>query len=953
MPIPAGGRPEDRARANIDRLLTAAGWLIQNRDGVNIEAGRGVAIREFPLAPGHGFADYLLYVDGYAAGVIEAKKEGVPLIAVEIQTGKYSQGLPQNLPAPRRPLPFCYQSTGIETRFTNLLEPDARSRPVFAFHRPETLAAWLESDLKSPGSTLRGRLRIMPPLPRAGLWDHQHRVIANLEQSLARNDPRALIHMTMGSGKTFTACNFAWRLIAHAGARRVLFLVDRRTLGRQALNEFQQFSIPGDGRKFTEIYNVQLLSSNTIDPVGRVAITTIQRLYSILKGEPDYDSGNEETSAASLAQLRKAPDPIEYNPAVPIETFDFIVTDECHRSIYNLWRQVLEYFDAFLIGLTATPSKNTLGFFNQNVMPPYTYADAVADGVNVDFDIYKIGTRITSSGSRVESGYWIDKRDRLTRARRAELLDTDFSYTSDDLNRDVVAPDQIRTVVREFRDKLFTDIFPGRTEVPKTLIFARDDSHADDIVQIVREEFGKGNDFCQKITYRTGKVRVPRQVSREDGAVETVVEWVDAGDKPDGILAFFRTTYNPRIVVTVDMIATGTDVRPLEILFFMRDVRSLNYFEQMKGRGVRVLSPDELRGVTPDAVTKDRFVIVDAVGVTDHPQIESRPLERQPHVPLEKLLEAVALGSTDTDLVSSLASRLARLDRRMSQPESEAVRDAAHGVDLAAIVHGLVDALDPDRHEEIARQETGLPDPPPEAIASAARRAVADAVRPIRTNPALRQTIVAVQKSHEQVVDIVSKDEVTQSGFSQDAKDKAAALTKEFEQYLAAHKDEIEALQILYSRPYRSRLRYRQVRDLAEAIHKPHPAWTTEALWRAYETLDRSRVRASGERVFTNIVSLVKFAISKEGQLEPFPESVRQRFENWIAEQQAAGANFSDEQIQWLTAIADHVGTSIEITSDDLESLPFSQKGGLGRAYQLFGDRLQPLLDELNEVLVQ
>jgi len=793
----------------------------------------------------------------------------------------------------------------------------------------------------------------MPPVPTDGLWDHQHRVIVNLEKSLARNDPRALIHMTMGSGKTFTACNFIYRLIAHAGARRVLFLVDRRTLGRQSLNEFQQFSIPGDGRKFTEIYNVQLLSSNAIDPVCRVAITTIQRLYSILKAEPDYDPGNEETSAASLAQLRNAPDPIEYHNAVPVETFDFIVTDECHRSIYNLWRQVLEYFDSFLIGLTATPSKNTLGFFNQNVMPPYTYADAVADGVNVDFDVYKIGTRITSAGSRVESGYWIDKRDRLTRARRAELLDTDFTYTAEDLNRDVVAPDQIRTVVREFRDKLFTDIFPGRTEVPKTLIFARDDSHADDVVKIVREEFGKGNDFCQKITYRTGKVRVSRQVKREDGTEVTVNEWVDTGDKADGILNFFRTTYNPRIVVTVDMIATGTDVRPLEILFFLRDVRSLNYFEQMKGRGVRVLSSDELRGVTPDAEAKIRFVIVDAVGVSDHPQIESRPLERQPHVPLHKLLEAVALGSTDVDLISSLASRLARLDRRMSQPESAAVRDAAHGVALAAIVHGLVDALDPDRHEEIARQETGLAAPPPEAIASAARRAIADAIKPVRTNPALRQTIVAVQKSHEQVIDTVSRDEVTISEFSREAKDKAAAMTREFEQYLSQQKDEIEALQILYNRPYRFRLSYKQVRDLAEAIRKPHPAWTTETLWRAYETLDRSRVRASNERVFTNIVSLVKFAISKEGQLEPFPESVRQRFANWIAEQQASGSNFSDEQIQWLTAMAEHVGTSAEITLDDLESLPFSQKGGLGRAYQLFGDRLQLLLDELNEVLVQ
>jgi type I restriction enzyme R subunit len=478
----------------------------------------------------------------------------------------------------------------------------------------------------------------------------QVEAITSLEESFAANRPRALVQMATGSGKTYAACALIYRLIKHAGAHRVLFLVDRANLGRQATAEFQQFATPDTGRKFTELYNVQHLTSNQLDSVSRVTICTIQRLYSMLRGE-ELPEDLDEVSGFELAAADNRPREVAYNPAIPIETFDFIVTDECHRSIYNLWRQVLEYFDSFLIGLTATPSKNTLGFFNQNVMPAYTYADAVADGVNVDFDVYKIGTRITSSGSRVESGYWIDKRDRLTRARRAELLDTDLTYTSEDLNRDVVAPDQIRTLVREFRDKLFTDIFPGRTEVPKTLVFARDDSHADDIVQIVREEFGKGNDFCQKITYRTGKVRVSRQVKREDGTEETVTEWVDAGDKADGILNFFRTTYNPRIVVTVDMIATGTDVRPLEILFFMRDVRSLNYFEQMKGRGVRVLSSDELRGVTPDATTKDRFVIVDAVGVTDHPHIESRPLERQPRVPLDKLLEAAALGATDTDLV--------------------------------------------------------------------------------------------------------------------------------------------------------------------------------------------------------------------------------------------------------------------------------------------------------------
>jgi type I restriction enzyme R subunit len=485
------------------------------------------------------------------------------------------------------------------------------------------------------------------------------------------------------------------------------------------------------------------------------------------------------------------------------------------------------------------------------------------------------------------------------------------------------------------------------------LVFALDDSHADDIVQIIREEFGKGNDFCQKITYRTGRVRVSRKIKREDGTEETVTEWIDQGETPDGVLAMFRTSYNPRIVVTVDMIATGTDVKPLEILFFLRDVRSLNYFEQMKGRGVRILSSDELIGVTPDAKVKDRFVIVDAVGVTEHPLVESRPLERQPHVPLNKLLEAVALGATDKDLVSSLAARLARLDRRMTEQDRQAVCGATKGVQLAAIVHGLVDALDPDLHEDAARQETGITDPPPEAVESAARRAIMDALKPLRANPALRNTILDVQKSNDQVIDTVSQDEVLSSGYSQDAKDKAAALTKQFERYLSEHKDEIEALQILYSRPYRSRLTYKQVRDLAEAIHKPHPAWTTETLWRAYETLDRSKVRSSPERVLTNIVSLVKFAIGKEAQLAPFPESVRQRFANWIAEQQGNGAGFSDEQVQWLTAISEHVATSMEIGSDDLESLPFSRQGGLGRAHQLFGDRLQPLMDELNEVLVQ
>ena len=352
--------PEQKARERIDGMLNAAGWIVQDRADANIDAARGVAIREFSLGR-FGEADYLLFVDGQAAGVVEAKKEGSTLVGVEIQTQKYSEGIPDALPAPRRPLPFCYQSTGVETRFTNLLEPDASSRQVFSFHTPATLAQWLADDLASPGSAPKARLLSMPPLIEAGLRPAQIEAVRSLEESMRQGRRRALIQMATGAGKTYTACNFIYRLIKFTGARRVLFLVDRANLGRQALKEFQAFRTADDGRIFTELYNVQRLQSNRIDSVAKVCISTIQRLFSMLKGE-EMDSELDEVSGASLEMLQRPPEPITYNPAIPIETFDIIVTDECHRSIYNLWRQVLEYFDASLIGLTATPSKQTMGY---------------------------------------------------------------------------------------------------------------------------------------------------------------------------------------------------------------------------------------------------------------------------------------------------------------------------------------------------------------------------------------------------------------------------------------------------------------------------------------------------------------------------------------------------------------------------------------------------------------
>ena len=508
--------PEQDARATIDRLLEQAGWAVQNAGSLNLYASSGVAVREFPLKPGHGSADYLLYVNQKAAGVVEAKAEGATLTGVEVQSEKYSTGLPDNLPSHRRPLPFLYESTGAETQFTNRLDPEPRSRLVFSFHTPETMATWVGAS-ETPGTVpqrvneergdylapnnLRQRLQDMPPLDPLGLWSVQERAIRNLEESLAAGRPRALVQMATGSGKTFMACNQVYRLIKYSGARRVLFLVDRSNLGRQTLREFQGFTTPDEGRKFTELYNVQLLQSGRVDPVSRVCIATIQRVYSILKGE-ELDPEMEELSGFDLAPLQREPAPVEYNPDIPIDTFDLIITDECHRSIYNLWRQVLEYFDAFIIGLTATPSKQTFGFFRQNLVMEYNHEQAVADGVNVDFDVYRIRTEITQQGSSVDAGYYIDRRDRLTRKVRWEQLEEDLIYPANQLDREVVAEDQIRTVIQTFRDRLFTEIFPNRRDAPKTIIFAKDDSHADDIVRIVRQEFDKGNGFCQKITYK-------------------------------------------------------------------------------------------------------------------------------------------------------------------------------------------------------------------------------------------------------------------------------------------------------------------------------------------------------------------------------------------------------------------------------------------------------------------
>jgi len=921
--------PEQQARQQIDAQLAACGWVVQDYKQFNPSAGRGLALREVPLKS--GTCDYLLLVDRKAVGVIEAKKAGTLLSGVAEQSGHYAANLPEHIQSDADgALPFLYESTGIETLFRDERDPEPRSRRVFAFHRPETLADWM-----AEADTLRGRLRTLPPLEPRNLRACQLEGIANLEKSFALAHPRALIQMATGAGKTYTACSFAYRLIKHAGARRILFLVDRANLGRQAMKEFQQFVAPDTGRKFTEVYNVQHLTSNQLDSVARVTICTIQRLYSILRGE-ELDEDLDEKSGYELSEADDRPKDVAYTARVPIEAFDFIVTDECHRSIYGLWRQVLEYFDAFTVGLTATPSKQTIGFFNQNLVMEYNHERAVADGVNVGYEVYRIKTAVTEAGGKVEKGFYVDRRHKETRQVRWTRLDEDLVYGAKDLDRSVVVKSQIRTVLQAYQDALFTDLFPGRTLVPKTLIFCKDDSHAEDVVQLVREVFGKGNDFAKKITYKTYDPETKRY------------------EKSDTLIQEFRTSPQLRIAVTVDMIATGTDIKPLECLLFLRDVRSRTYYAQMKGRGTRVLTPTDLQAVSgADARAKTHFIIVDAVGVCESDKTDSRPLEKKPTVAFDKLLLGVALGKRDEDSLTTLAGRLARLGRELSHKDTEALREKAGGKSLSDLANALLKAVNPDAIAERAAGKPGVEPEKiaPEALEKARKQLVDEACAPF-DSPVLRDALAKAKQEAEQIIDGVTIDQTTYRGFDSAAKEKAQSLLSSFRAYIEQHKAEIDALQILYSRPYKQRLTEPMLKELEKKLRENHAAWTEDRLWDACAVAAPGKVKGRSQPGrFADLVSLVRFSLEQQPMLKPFAESVHERFNEWLTDKAKAGTTFTHEQIAWLKLIRDHIATSLSIETDDLELSPFNQQGGLGKAHQLFGDQLPKLLDELNTVL--
>ena len=913
--------PEVKARQKIDARLIQSGWVIQDLRTVNPMASLGVAVREYPTSTGP--VDYALFVAGRPVGVVEAKKDelGENITTVEQQSGRYANSSFKYIRNEYR-IRFAYEATGELTRFTDYADEKYRSRRVFSFHRPETLQYFL-----SQPDTVRNNMKRFPSFDPTGFRKCQIKAIEKLDASFADNRPKALVQMATGAGKTFTAITAAYRLLKYGRMRRILFLVDTKSLGEQAEREFLAYIPNDDTRSFAELYGVRRLNRSFIPNDIQICVSTIQRMYSILKGEELDESAEDESLFEQRGTDYQTAKEVVYNEKYPPEFFDCIIVDECHRSIYNVWNQVLEYFDAFIIGLTATPDKRTFAFFNENVVSEYSREEAIIDGVNVGEDVFLIETDVTKNGAHIMKQH-IEYRNRLTRAKRWKQMDEDIDYDAARMDRDVVNPSQIRTVIRTFKESLPTLLFPHRQEVPKTLIFAKTDSHADDIIQIVREEFGEGNEFCQKITCQA--------------------------DRPESVLRAFRNNYYPRVAVTVDMIATGTDVKPIECLIFMRDVRSKNYFEQMKGRGTRTLDKDDLQKVSPSATeNKDHFVIVDAVGVTKSRKTETRALERKPSVSLKELMLTVAMGARDENTLTSLANRVIRLNSQMTETERGEFTETV-GSSAGTVAMHLLDAFDDDVISSRADVDLSDDHEPTEEERSrmdeVQKALIGEAVQPFLDSN-VRDYIENVRRSHEQVIDSVNLDSVVFAGYDTDQQANADRILKTFREFIEENRDEILALRIIYDQRYKDRpMAIAKLKALYEKLRAQNI--TIERLWECYAIKKQEKVRRGTVSQLTDLISIIRFEMGDSENLAPFADRVNAKFKEWVFRRNAGDVHFTDEQMEWLRLIKDHITVSLSIEPEDLDLSPFDRKGGLGRFYEVFGADYKTVLHEMNVELV-
>lgn len=878
--------PEEKARVRIDQMFSDSGWKVVSRDEYSPSL-TAAAIEEGILQGGKE-ADYLLFINGKAVGVLEAKKASTDVSSDKVieQAEGYTHKLTKYYQYYANPLPIVYVSNGQVTLFR---DKDGSYIPVGCIHTPKEICKLLGIEDEFAG---------LPTLKKKGLRDCQYEAITELERSFRSGQNRAYMVLATGAGKTYTACMASYRFLSYTPMRRVLFLVDRNNLGKQAEDEFGKFKLTETGDAFNSIFTVNRLKSQAIPKDSNVVISTIQRLFSLLKGEDieetdddeNYDGDETPTPAVTLPA----------NPTLPKDFFDLIIVDECHRSIYGSWRSVLEYFSsARIIGLTATPAPETEAFFNKNRVINYTLERSIADGVNVDYRVYRIKTKATEDGGAIRDGEDFKQITRYTGKVENVKNSGEKTYTGNELNRSIVNPSQIKLVLETYRDAVYTEMFndpqrdPNFDYLPKTLIFALNDAHASNIVKIAKEVFGKENDpdFVQKITYSAGN-------SNE-------------------LIRHFRNDKEFRIAVTVTLVATGTDVKPIEVVMFMRDVESDSLYTQMKGRGVRTIGDEQLRIVTPNAFSKDLFYLVDAVGVTEHEMKVTRPgTEPKPAtLSLKELLERITHGYVDDEYLKILASRLSRIHNKSDENQREKFRELA-GDDMKEIASRIYEAL-------------ALNTLPPFIDINEPNTERKWLVASLANHPDARNYLLILNAGFVKIL-IPGEDELVSKGFSIE---EASQTTAAFEKYVFEHKDEMEALRIIYNNQGEP-VTYSMLKELDTQLRYVNAKFNPALLWNTYAIVrpaDVVKFTTKDEKeALTNIIQLVRFAFKHIPKLESLKGEAAKYFNLWCGQ---GWRGISEKQNELLGQIVNYIVSNGACTIEDIKDEDKTQAGQLVMAF--------------------
>lgn len=901
--------PEEKARVKIDRLFAEAGWTVVNRDEYE-PTMNAVAVRE-ALLKGNLEADYFLMINGKACGVLEAKREEIDVASnmVSEQVATYAKMVPDYYQAWQNPLPLLYKSNAKVVDFQDYRKSNVEWEEINRIHTPKEIVDMLGIDDPFAG---------LPILKSKGLRACQFEAITELEKSFRTGQNRALMVLATGAGKTYTACLAAYRMLAYTPMRRILFLVDRNNLGKQAEGEFGTFRLTENGEAFNTIYTVNRLKSSTIPKDSNVVISTIQRLFSLLKGEEIVD--NDDDDADDATGEVTLPD----NPKLPHDYFDMIVIDECHRSIYGNWRKVLEYFDtARLIGLTATPIPETMAFFNNNRIVNYTLEKSIVDGVNVDNRVYRIKTEATENGGAIMQGEHVKVESRYTGKTEEVSSKETKNYSKTELNRSIVNPSQIKLILTTYRDAVYTEMFndpqrePQFEYLPKTLIFALNEAHATNIVKIAKEVFGEVcpnadmDRYVQKITYSSG----------------------DSNE----LIRQFRNDRDFRIAVTCTLVATGTDVKPLEVVMFMRDVESEPLYIQMKGRGVRIIGDEQLRNVTPNALSKDCFFLVDAVGVTEHTmsipeQGEGPDVEA---ITLKVLLERIAHGNLPDMYIKRLASTLSRLHNKADGEQRAEFERLAHD-SMDAIATRIYDAL-----------ESG--ELPPFNDINEPNNERKGLVAPVANHAKVRKYILILAAGFVSTL-MPGEDTLISKGFSvEEAKDTTSA----FELYCHDHQDEIEALRILYNQNG-DPITYAMLKDLENKLKMENNKFSAKQLWNSYAIVCPDHVRRATKKeesdALTNIIQLVRYAFRQIERLDCVCTTARQYFNLWCGQWHR---DISDRQKDLMSQVVDYIAANGACTIRDIRDDDKTQAAQMIAAFGSMQKADDALLSLFNFVVLR